>query len=127
MNAYRQLATSSACATSYWQIELNLLGVPSAAFLWGPLGLPAGRRVSPFTADMGPDYLALTSQPPVSSATTRMIEHLRTGVDHSHTHLMDWFTGLSGYDPKHQTLVREEVMSLGDHGWLTLIASIDGS
>jgi len=116
---------TSITATAYRLIELDLLGVPSAAFLWDPLGLPAGRRVSPFTADMGPDHLVVTSRPPDSSATARMIEHLRTGEDHSQSHLMDWFTGLSGYDPGRQTVVREEVMSLGDHGWLTLIAPAD--
>ncbi|MBL9191574.1 MAG: ImmA/IrrE family metallo-endopeptidase [Opitutaceae bacterium] len=116
---------TSISTTAYRLIELDLLGVPSAAILWDPLGLPAGRRVSPFTAVMGPDYLMLTSRPPHSSATARMIEHLRTGEDHSQSHLMDWFTGLSGYESGHQTLVREEVMSLGDHGWLTLIAPAD--
>ena len=54
-----------------------------------------------------------------------MIEHLHTGEAHSQSHLMDWFTGLSGYESGHQTLVREEVMSLGDHGWLTIIAPTD--
>ena len=62
-----------------------------------------------------------------AACTARTIEHLRTGEDHSQSHLMDWFTGLSGYDPGHQTQVREEVMSLGDHGWLTMIAPTDGS
>jgi hypothetical protein len=76
---------------------------------------------------VGPEYLVLASRPPDFSTTASMIEHLRTGEDHSQSHLMDWFTGLSGYEPAHQTQVREEVMSLGDHGWLTMIAPTDGS
>lgn len=56
-----------------------------------------------------------------------MIQRLRTGVDQGDSYLMDWFTGLSGYESGHQTLVHEEVLSLGDHGWLTLIASTDAS
>ena len=103
------------------------VGVPSAVFLWDPLGRPIGRRVSPFTAAIGPNYLIPTSQPPASSATSRMIEQLRGGVEQAQSHLMDWFTGLSGYEPGHQILVREEVVSLGDHGWLTMIAPATAS
>ena len=38
---------------------------------------------------------------------------------------MDWFPKLSGYGPSDQQLLREEVKSLGDHGWLTLVYGDD--
>ena len=38
---------------------------------------------------------------------------------------MDWFTDLDGYEPEHQIPLIEEVISLGDHGWMTLIHPLD--
>lgn len=35
---------------------------------------------------------------------------------------MDWFTALDGYEPEHQIQVAEEVMSLGNFGWMTIVS-----
>ena len=102
-------------------LGLDLFPAPAAVFHWDPLGRLAGRRMSDRTARLGPEYCALPDTAPETSATARATSGLRIGIDQARAHVMDWFPKLSGYGPDHQEQLVEEVMSLGHHGWLTLV------
>ncbi|MBK8857934.1 MAG: ImmA/IrrE family metallo-endopeptidase [Opitutaceae bacterium] len=112
---------TSLTATAYRALELDFFHVPSAVFLWDHAGAPAGRRISPATLGLGPEYCGLADLLPTESITAGAIRNRRWGQHRGRSHLMNWFTALDGYDPRHQVLVSEEVKSLGAHGWMTLV------
>lgn len=124
LNRIRVLAETfgtSFTTTAYRALELDLLPAPAAVLLWDSLGAPAGRRLSTATLELGREYLTLISKPPSGSITARAIAQLAGGLYQAETHIMDWFTDLDGYEREHQISLTEEVVSLNDHGWMTLI------
>lgn len=118
---------TSVTATAYRALGLELFPAPAAVFRWNQLGAPAGRRMSDATARLGHDYCGLAGRPPGDSATARAIAELAFDSRQGSAPAMDWFPKLSGYRPGDQRFLHEEVMSLGDHGWLTLVHREDRS
>lgn len=108
-------------ATAYRALKLGLFRAPAAIFRWDSLGTQVGRLLSETTAVIDRKYLTLTTVPPADSLTLRMIESVGYGHTAGLTHLMNWFTGLTGYERDDQRLVTEEVKSLGQYGWITLV------
>lgn len=116
---------TSLTSTAYRALELDLFRAPAAVLLWDQLGQPAGRRVSEATLFLDGDYTTLATTPPARSVTAAAIADLRWGIHSGESHVMDWFTGLDGYEPEHQIQLREEVMALGNYGWITLIQALE--
>lgn len=112
---------TSLTATAYRALGLEFFPAPAAVFRWDQLGAPAGRRLSDTTARLRPEYCGLADTPPPGSATAKMIANLRSGCDRTLTPAMGWFPKLTGYDPGDQDRLQEEVQSLGQFGWLTLV------
>ncbi len=115
---------TSLTATAYRALGLDLFPAPAAVFRWNQLGAPAGRRMSDPTARLGREYCGLADAPPPGSLTARAIAELAVGANEGRSHVMNWFPKLSGYGPGDQQMLREAVMSLGDHGWLTLVHAV---
>jgi hypothetical protein len=114
---------TSLTATAYRALRLGLFPAPAAILRWDSLGIQIGRLLSETTVVIDRKYLALATVPPTDSLTMRMIESLGSGSTSGLTHVMGWFTGLHGYDRDDQRLICEEVKSLGQYGWITLIHS----
>lgn len=112
---------ASLTATAYRALGLGIFAPPAAVFRWNALGERAGRRMSEETAALGREYLGMADCPPADSVTARAIAGLEDGTLHGQSHMMNWFPKLSGYGDGDQILLREEVKSLGDFGWLTLV------
>ena len=113
----------SVTATAYRAMELDLFPAPAAVLRWNLLGERCGRRLSPRTRLRGRGYACLAETPPVGTITAQVVADFAIGLHRSTAHVMDWFTELDGYGPLHQIQLREEVMSLGQYGWLTIIHS----
>lgn len=111
----------SLTATAYRALGLNLVSAPAAVFRWDSLGASIGRQMSEETARLRREYCALTEIVPPGTLTARAVTELSAGATHGHSHVMNWFPKLTGYDRGDQSMLREEVQSLGHHGWLTLI------
>jgi len=112
---------ASVSATAYRVIGLDSVLPPAAVFRWTNLGESAGRRMSDDTAQLHPDYCGLVSRPPEGSLTARCISILEIGHHTGVTPVTEWFPKLTGYDQGADTMLVEEVISLGQHGWLTLL------
>lgn len=112
---------TSLTSTAYRGLALNLFSGPAAIFRWDNLGQLVSRRMSPATALRGWDYYALADLPAPETLTARATANLRVGHESAPTHIADWFPKINAYTPDHQIPMREEVMSLGSHGWLTLV------
>jgi Zn-dependent peptidase ImmA (M78 family) len=112
---------TSITSTAYRAIELDLFVAPAAVLLWDNTGQPVGRRWSVETLLLGDEYYALAEIPPPGSRTAGAIKHLRPGKRLGAANRMDWFIDVSGYYPRDFESLTEEVMSLGFHGWMTLL------
>lgn len=124
MDRIEALATqfgTSLTATAYRALGLNLLSAPAALFRWDVAGKQIRRRMSEQTARLRREYLALADAPPPGSATERWIAALADGTDQGHSSAMDWFPKLTGYGAGDQSMLVEEVKSLGPFGFLTLV------
>jgi Zn-dependent peptidase ImmA (M78 family) len=111
----------SVTATAYRAIGLDLLLPPAAVFRWNQLGKSAGRRMSDDTAGLRPEYCGLVDEIPPGTVTAWAIANLAVGTRTGKTPVMRWFPKLTGYDRCDDTMLVEEVVSLGHHGWLTLL------
>ena len=112
---------TSVTATAYRAMELDLFPAPAAVLRWNLLGERHGRRLSSHTRMRGRDYIRLADIPAPGTVTARVLDQFRAGLHRGAAHVMDWFTDLDGYGIGHQIELSEEVMSLGQYGWLTLI------
>ncbi len=111
----------SLTAAAYRLLGLGLFRAPAAFFHWDAMGACASRRMSDATAQLGRNYCALIDVPPANSVTAEAVTQLRVGVRTGESHIMNWFPKLTGYDRGDQSVLREEVKSLGHYGWATLI------
>lgn len=121
---------ASLTATAYRLLSLNLWSAPAAIFRWDATGALVSHRSSPATvahARIAPTYWRLTKTPPLDTVTYRAVSDLCTGVQRGHSHLMSWFTELTGYGAGDQSEVIEEVISLGQFGWMTCISKDEHS
>jgi hypothetical protein len=107
-------------------LGLGLLPAPAAIFHWDQLGRLASRRMSDSTAGLGWEYCGLADFPPHGSSTAGAVAGLKTGITSARSHVTDWFTKLPGHMPAHQIPLREEVISVGHYGWLTLVMPESG-
>ena len=113
------LASATACA--YRLLGLNLLPAPAAVLRWDRSGRLISRRISDETAELRTTYRKLASAPPRKSVTAEAIASGTAGKSEGSIPAMQWFPDLSGYDLGDDAILTEEVMSLGQHGFLTVI------
>lgn len=112
---------ASFTATAYRALALNFFPAPAAIFHWDAAGALVGRRMSDATAMLRREYCALTDAPPPESRTACAIAEPGPGTARSHSHAMNWFPKLTGYDRGDEIMLHEEVKSLGHYGFITLI------
>jgi Zn-dependent peptidase ImmA (M78 family) len=124
-SAAQHFGTSLTAAT-YRALALGLVPRPAAVFQWDKLGQLRGRRMSTETALLRREYRLLAAAPPSGSITAASIAALRVGQHRGRSPLMHWFPHLSGYDSGDHALLDEEVCSLGEHGWMTLVSASPG-
>jgi Zn-dependent peptidase ImmA (M78 family) len=112
---------TSFTSTAYRALALDLFPAPAAIFRWNEFGDLTSRRMSGPTAWRDPDYCGLIDTVPPGSLTARAVANLVPGSAQGRSHVMDWFPNLSGYGAEDQVMLREEVKSLGQFGWITLV------
>lgn len=118
---------TSISAAAFRLLDLNLLPPPAAVFRWDALGQLSGRRMSPQTPSLAPEFRRLPLRPPSDSVTRNVIDHLSAGIHRGRSSVRGWFPGLHGYGNYDDLKLREEVMSLSAHGWLTVIWNDEGT
>jgi len=108
--------TSLTCA-AYRVLALDLLPPPCALFFWNQSGVCTGRRVSPLCRELIDRDTATITSPPPRSVTAR---HSRNRIQSGVVQALDWFP--TAQAPELAGLeFKEEVMSLGAYGWVTLL------
>lgn len=110
---------TSLTATAFRALELEIFPAPAAVFRWDALGRRTVQRMSWATFVAGGDLQMLADEPPEDSLTARAIRDASSGQQSGSIDGAAWFPGL-GSSPK-PALLREEVISLGQYGWLTLV------
>jgi len=110
---------TSVTSSAYRALELDVFPAPCAIFRWTSGGAPK-RRMSPTTFTMFPGYRAMADVPPAGSATAQALAHEGSGILKQVSDCSQWFPATAPGSARN-VLLREEVMPLGQFGWITLV------
>ncbi|MFT3783536.1 MAG: ImmA/IrrE family metallo-endopeptidase [Nibricoccus sp.] len=111
---------TSVTSTAYRALELDVFPAPCAIFRWSAGGQLTSRRISPTTFSMCAGYRSMIDSPPTGSRTEYSLIHTGSGITKGVSDCSQWFPAtLPG--SKRNVLLQEEVMPLGQFGWVSLV------
>lgn len=113
---------ASLTAVAYRALRTAVMPAPAAVIRWDQLGRRVGCSASLENRLLGDRYRRILDVPPPDTVTARSLQELKVGI-HSEVVPGDiWFPPLS--DSPHEPVppLREEVVSLGSYGWITLLS-----
>jgi Zn-dependent peptidase ImmA (M78 family) len=111
---------TSVTSTAYRALELDVFPAPCAVYRWDKTGALNGRRMSPTTFTMFPGYRAMVDFPPVGSGKAHAHANAGGGIVKRESDCSQWFPKVSPGSERNVPL-REEVMPLGQFGWISLV------
>lgn len=112
---------TSVTATAFRALDGEILPAPAAVFCWDRDGKLRGRRMSADTYYYGWSRRQLVGSVPPESATAAAIRQSGIASRCANSDCLTWFIEEPQPKQPENLALTEEVMSLGQYGWLTII------
>jgi hypothetical protein len=117
---------TSITATAFRALDADLFPEPAAVLRFDLAGELLGRRMSWATFTRGSRDRQLTATLPAGTVSAQAVTEGCVGIRRGPTDCLTWFDDLLYADDPANLPLQEEVMSLGQYGYLTLVYRTSG-